>query len=194
MVEDFWVQTTPVVQRGGTRIDHLEEWMPLDRRHLHVGCADWPIFDPDTNLHLGWLAKGYMVDGYDTERRGLKQIREHSPRGSLFASIGPWMTERDYDCLLVPEVIEHVRDVGAFLWELGHIRAERFAITTPNALNLRAYVHESVAYETIHPDHNCWFTPYTLKKVLHSYSQGWEVTELLIVDNGATLIARGTCR
>ena len=192
--DDFFTQATPVIQRGGSRIAHLQEWMPMDRRHLHVGCADWPIFDPCSNLHLRWLEDGYTVDGLDPERRGLKQIREHSAHGSLFASIGPWLTERDYDCLLIPEVIEHVRDVGAFLWDLGQIRAERFVITTPNALALHAYVHESVAYESIHPDHNCWFTPFTLAQVIRKYSRGWTLTEMLVVENGSTLIARGTCR
>jgi hypothetical protein len=35
-----------------------------------------------------------------------------------------------------------------------------------------------VYIETVHPDHNCWYTPYTLKNVINKYSKTRQVTSM----------------
>jgi len=43
----------------------------------------------------------------------------------------------DYDLVLVPEVLEHVPDVGGFLAQMNAIRAPTFVITVPDAYQCR---------------------------------------------------------
>ena len=41
----------------GPRLPLFEKFLK-DKKVLHVGCADWPIFKPDKNLHIELALKG----------------------------------------------------------------------------------------------------------------------------------------
>ena len=76
--------------------------------------------------------------------------------------------DKKYDFLLIPETIEHVNNVELFL-ESTLKNADthtEFLITAPNAFVMSQFdANNDVGdfyIETIHPDHNCWFSVYTL--------------------------------
>ena len=76
---------------------------------LHVGCCDVPIFNPDTSLHLFLSQHTDRLDGLDVSQEGIEVLRTYVD--------GAYMTEpsavnREYDVVLVPEVLEHTRDPG----------------------------------------------------------------------------------
>ncbi len=142
------------------------------KRVLHVGCADWPITDPATSLHLLLEPVCAQLDGVDPHEEALAQLAPFTS-GQLFSSLAQ-VTER-YDVVLVPEVMEHVADVSGFLDELHAIDASCFLISVPDAFQCRAHHFDYVAQaqtfvEVVHPDHNVWYTPYTFANTIRKYS------------------------
>jgi mannosyltransferase OCH1-like enzyme len=144
------------------------------KRVLHVGCADWPITNPKTSLHLALETICEGVDGVDPHVEALDQLRPFVTKGQLFASAGE--ATGSYDIVLVPEVMEHVPDVEGFLAELQKVDAELYLMSVPDAFQCRSrhfdYVEKAETFvEVVHPDHNVWYTPYTFANTIQKYSQ-----------------------
>lgn len=142
------------------------------KRVLHVGCADWPITDPRTSLHLQLEAVCAKLDGVDPHVEALEQLAPYT-KGRLFSSLEE-VTD-PYDVVLVPEVMEHVADVAGFLEQLYAIDAGICLISVPDAFQCRRahfdYVADSQTFvEVVHPDHNVWYTPYTFANTIKKYS------------------------
>ncbi len=78
------------------------------------------------------------------------------------------LPDKKYDLILAPETIEHVNNVEGIL--LGLLKCADantiIVITAPNAFcelhMLRNKVVDGAFIEVVHPDHNCWYSPYTL--------------------------------
>lgn len=142
------------------------------KRVLHVGCADWPITDPATSLHIQLEAHCAVLDGFDVHAEALDQLRPFV-KGRLFTDFAE-VTE-PYDVVLVPEVMEHVPDVAGFLEQLEAVEASCYLISVPDAFQCRShhfdYIAESETFvEVVHPDHNVWYTPYTFGNTIRKYS------------------------
>jgi len=142
------------------------------KRVLHVGCADWPITDINTSLHLALEPVCAQLDGVDPHTEALDQLAPHV-KGRLFGSLD--QVTDSYDLVLVPEVMEHVANVSDFLAELQNIDAGAFLISVPDAFQCRArhfdYLGDSETFvEVVHPDHNVWYTPYTFANTIQKYS------------------------
>lgn len=142
------------------------------QRVLHVGCADWPITDPRTSLHVRLEEHCAHLDGVDPHGEALEQLRPYV-KGELFTDLAQ-ATGR-YDVVLVPEVMEHVPDVAGFLAQIEAVDAGLFLISVPDAFQCRArhfdYRAETETFlEGVHPDHNVWYTPYTFANTLRKYS------------------------
>ena len=191
MNSDFFHQSTPVVMRDAGRVETLTESMDFKHRHLHVGCADAPIFDPETNLHYRWLKEGFEIDGYDPAQDELAIMSGTWPDADFYSHLTS-LKKGEYHLLMIPDVIEHVGDVEEFLREMEWIEAYAFALSTPNGMSMHSYVHEGVAYEEIHPDHNFWFTPYTIVNTIHKYTS-WQVSEVVLVEDQKQMVIRGLC-
>jgi len=148
---------------------NLFEYYCKGKKVLHVGCVDYPIFKPESNLHIYLSAFVPELHGLDLNVEGLDVLKKYvdQPYFSSMADVA-----ESYDVCLIPEVIEHVNDIGAFLKDVGKCDARLFVITAPNAFKKRESFFKSrtLWVERIHPDHNCWFSPYTLKNVIEKYS------------------------
>ncbi|MDE8654590.1 glycosyltransferase [Novosphingobium album (ex Liu et al. 2023)] len=161
----------------GSEIAHLGRLDVLaglcaGKRVLHVGCADWPITDPRTSLHVRLDAHCARLDGLDIHAEALEQLAPHV-KGSLFTSFDE-VTD-PYDVVLVPEVLEHVPDVEGFLAQLEAVDASCYLISVPDAFQCRQrhfdYIAEDGTFlEAVHPDHNVWYTPYTFANTIRKYS------------------------
>ena len=146
------------------------------QRVLHIGCADWPITDPATSLHLQLEPHCASLDGFDIHAEALAALRPHA-RGGLYSRFEDLTGQ--YDLVLVPEVMEHVSDVAAFLAQLNTLDAPTIVLTVPDAYQCRErhfdYLETSQTFiEIVHPDHNCWYTPYTLSNVIAKYTP-WRI-------------------
>jgi len=157
-----------------SRMSRLEVFASLcaGKRVLHIGCADWPLTDPRTSLHLRLEPHCAVLDGLDLHGEALDLLRPHV-NGRLFDDFA--QVTDSYDVVLVPEVMEHVGDVGAFLAQLEAIDAGLFFVSVPDAFQCRArhfdYLDASETFvEVVHPDHNAWYTPYTFANTIRKYS------------------------
>lgn len=154
------------------------------QRVLHVGCADWPITDPRTSLHVALDECCAHLDGLDPHGEALEALRPHV-KGELFTDFS--QVTGSYDVVLVPEVMEHVPDVAGFLAQIEAVDASLFLISVPDAFQCRArhfdYHAESETFlEGVHPDHNVWYTPYTFANTLRKYS-GLELQRMWFFNN-----------
>lgn len=174
---------------GRPRLDVLRE-MCQGQRVLHVGCVDWPITDPKTSLHVQLDPVCARLDGFDVHTEAFDTLRSHV-RGQLF---GDWESvNAKYDLILVPEVLEHVDDVAGFLRRIDAVPASSVVITVPDAYQCMRrhfdYLPETEMFvEIVHPDHNCWYTPYTLSSVLRKYTD-WRLEGIWFF-NHISLLAR----
>jgi hypothetical protein len=169
-IDDFWIQKLNI-KRIHDREIVFKPFLE-NKNVLHVGCTDYPIFNPQNNLHLKISKYTNILHGMDVDRDGIDVLNDHF-KGTYFTEIRQ-SYGNIYDTVLVPETIEHVENIGVFLNEISAINAKNFIITGPNAFN--SYYQNKVEKESelykeiIHPDHNCWFSPYTLKNVIEKYS------------------------
>ncbi len=150
------------------------------RRVLHMGCADSPITDVHNNLHIELQNFAQALDGFDLDEKSLDILRPHIRNGRLYSNLEQITGE--YDVVLVPEVIEHVDNVKLFLEQLDKLKFRDLVITAPDAFSC---MHRHFEYnqpasefvEIVHPDHNVWYTPYTLYNTLKKYTT-WDVNNL----------------
>lgn len=162
-----------------------------EKRVLHVGCVDWPITDLNRSLHLQ-LDAHCQLDGFDIHGEAFSLMQPHL-KGRLYSD---WAdVTQGYDVVLAPEVMEHVPDVQGFLQQLDAVGAQQYILTVPDAYSCfrRHFDYNSGAQtfvEVVHPDHNCWYTPYTLANVLRKYTP-WQLQGLWFF-NRMSLLALAT--
>jgi mannosyltransferase OCH1-like enzyme len=172
--DPYFVQHVPISSElvGVGRLDVFRS-LCEGKRVLHVGCADWPITDIRTSLHLALEPVCAVMDGVDPQVEALEQLAPFA-KGKLFSSLDN-VTD-SYDLVLVPEVMEHVPNVSDFLAQLQRVDATTYLISVPDAFQCRGrhfdYVEDRQTFvEVVHPDHNAWYTPYTFANTIRKYSQ-----------------------
>ena len=188
--DPYFVQRVKVSREIGS-LNRLAVFAKLcaGQRVLHMGCADWPITDPKTSLHLALEPYCAHLDGFDVHEEALANLAPHVS-GKLYSHIEEIRDK--YDLILVPKVMEHVTNVGLFLDQLNTLQAPFIVITVPDAYQCRErhfdYVESTSTFiEIVHPDHNCWYTPYTLTSVIKKYTR-WQMEGMWFF-NGISLMA-----
>lgn len=153
------------------------------KRVLHLGCADHPGLIERRRaqgdyLHDLLAASCSRLVGADTNDEGLNLMRTMGIADVYAVDEVP---DEPWDIVLVPDVIEHVGNVEAFLQSLDQYDANRFIFTTPNAFALSR--RKWLRCEAINTDHRYWFSPYTLAKSLYG---GGFVVDAFWFTGGAT--------
>lgn len=151
-----------------------------NKKVLHIGCADFPIFDIQHNLHYILSKTNTDIDGYDPNIETISKMKQLKEFEHL--NLFTVLPNKKYDVILVPEVIEHVDSVKDFLLDLSHLCHENtiYIITGPNAF-CDEHIKRNINYldsfiEIVHPDHYCWYSPYTLPATIKKiYSKMFEV-------------------
>ena len=178
---NYWVQRVKI-QTVPNRIDYFKK-ICQNKKVLHFGCTDWPIFDPKKNLHIELSKCTNLLHGFDIDVEGIKNLKNYVDQDyySDFTKI----PEINYDVCLIPETIEHVDNVELFLKNVSSINADTFIITAPNCFSKqhisRNFYGKDEFIELVHPDHNCWYSPYTLKNHIEKYSN-LKVTEVILLN------------
>lgn len=179
--DKYWRQKVDT-KTENDRIEFFKTYC-LDKRVLHFGCTDWPIFNPKNNLHIKLAQCAKTLDGFDIDLEGIENLRKYVDQNyfSDFSQVAGF----EYDVCLVPETIEHVANVEQFLNQLSSINAKIFIITAPNCFSRehmeRNFYGENHFIEVVHPDHNCWYSPYTLKNQIEKYAS-LKVEEVVLLD------------
>lgn len=187
--DSYFVQRVDVDDElvGTPRLDVFRQ-LCVGKRVLHIGCADWPITNIATSLHLQLEPHCAQLDGFDVHLEALEQLAPLA-KGRLFSDFAQ-ITD-SYDVVLIPEVMEHVADVATFLAQLESIDAACWFLSVPDAFQCRGrhfdYLSETKTFvEVVHPDHNVWYSPYTLANTIRKYS-GFEVEKMWFF-NGISLL------
>lgn len=163
--KEYFVQKTRVSTEFKSRIDLFKNFIE-NKKVLHVGFVDWPITDPNSSLHLNLKDYCTQLDGYDVNTEGAEFLKV--PNGNIYHNWND--VPNDYDVILVPEVIEHVSDVKTFIDQVCS-KNGIVIITAPCAFQLQHHFQNSDEFlEAVHPDHNCYYSPYTLRNVIEKYS------------------------
>ena len=195
---DFYIQKLQVEDMVVSRIEVYQE-LCRGKKVLHVGCTDYPVFNPENNLHIQLRGIAQQMDGFDIDAEGIKVLQQYAP--------GRYFTRSDeikehYDVVLVPEVIEHVPNIAAFLQGLSLLDFESIVIAAPcvvgygNAFTyrgtngrLQSELQEPNDYfEDVHPDHKVWFSPYTLANCIQMFTS-WKLSKVLFLDQKCSVAA-----
>lgn len=178
----YWVQKIPF-KRIKSREHYFKE-LCKNKKVLHIGCTDWPIFNPNNNLHIKLSKISNSIDGFDIDIEGINILRKYVNQ-EYFSDFKD-LSKRNYEVCLIPETIEHVDNVKVFLENISTINAEIFLITAPNCFakgrHKRNYWGKDYFIELVHPDHNCWYSPYTLKNQIEKYSE-LRVVNVVLLEN-----------
>lgn len=181
-VNDYWVQKIQF-----KRFQNREEFFfkfCSNKDVIHFGCTDWPIFNAKNNLHIKLAKYTKSLDGFDIDIEGIVNLKKYVNQNyySDYNSI----LNKKYDVCLIPETIEHVDNVSDFLFNISTINADKFLISAPNCFakgrHKRNYWGKDYMIELVHPDHNCWYSPYTLKNQIEKYSN-LTVTNVFLLEN-----------
>lgn len=178
----YWVQKIPfkrVKSREQFFIEHCK-----NKDVIHFGCTDWPIFNPKNNLHIKLSTYTHTIDGFDIDVDGITNLKKYVDQD--YYSSFKELPKKKYDICLIPETIEHVDNVRDFLENISKINAPKFLITAPNCFSKgrhkRNYMGKDYFVELVHPDHNCWYSPYTLKNQIEKYSS-LKVVNVILLEN-----------
>lgn len=188
-IDQFWVQTI-----FKNSIDNRFEFFKQicdGKNVIHFGCNDWPIFKPDYNLHIFLSKVTKSIHGFDVDLEGIEHLRVfvNQPYFSNFNDLNG----NKYDVCIVPETIEHVDNVRTFLEGIESVDAQVFYITAPNCFSKRHinrnHYQNDLFIEVVHPDHNYWFSPYTLKNVIEKYTS-LKVDEVTLLEGDTMVCCR----
>ncbi len=162
------------------------------KRVVHVGCVDHlPLIEE--KLRQGrWLHRRLCVSsvrclGVDIDADGIRYVRDVLGLddvicGDIAAGPIPEIVSASWDVMVVGEVLEHLGNPADFLASLSKSYRDccrRLLVSAPNALRLENGVFALVSREVVNSDHRCWYSPYTLAKVLTE--AGFHVTEVSLV-------------
>ena len=180
--DSYWVQKIAVTRIEDRNI-YFENYCK-NKKVLHFGCTDWPIFNPENNLHIRLSKNTKLLHGFDIDKEGIENLKKYV--NQEFFSDFSEIKDEEYDVCLVPETIEHVDNVKIFLNSLSNVNAKIFLITAPNCFAndhmIRNINRSNEFVEIVHPDHNCWYSPYTLKNQIEKYSK-LKVDKVVLMEN-----------
>ena len=147
---------------------------------LHFGCCDHVGLISNKirdGIYLHKILKDVSkkLIGVDINENGI-----HAMRVAGFKDVYlPFeLPKSRYDILILPDVVEHIQDVQMFLSGLHQYDFQRIVVTSPNAYRL--INRRQFNGELINTDHRCWFSPFTLAKVL--INAGFEVERMEFTD------------
>ena len=167
--DDYFVHQIEV--KDYRHLNRLDLFVPLvkSKSVLHVGNIDWPITDPQNSLHLRLAEVANNIDGIDPNIEGSEDIKIKNGK-----QYHKWneVKGKTYDLILVPEVIEHVDSYRKFFNNLDTVNGP-IMVTAPCAWACNSFFEkrENIFLEVVHPDHNCWFSPFTLKNTIEKYGK-----------------------
>jgi hypothetical protein len=174
-----WRFSVPSQKRVVTRNNRLLE-IAKGKTVIHLGCVDH-VELIEEKIRRGLYLHKLLEDvtrkliGIDINEEGINEMMSLGFENIYLPSEVPM---GHYDLLIASDVIEHVPNVDLFLREIQRYDFDQLVVTTPNAYrrtNRRQY-----RGELINTDHHCWFSPYTLAKVL--INTGYQVETIEFTD------------
>lgn len=160
-----------------------------NKKVLHIGCSDYMVLESnvENNLHI-FLSKnciGTTLHGLDIEEEATNKLAELCP-GTYYTKYD--QVKEDYNIIIVPEVLEHVSNVGSVLNDIFSINSNQYLFTVPSAHKMQLFCDDQFALEMVHPDHKYWFSPYTLYNILKPFRNN-SIIQMFYLENKAQICA-----
>ncbi len=153
---------------------------------LHLGFVNEGFFEENLNrciwLHAKLDRVAKRVVGVDISETGVARSRDLGYSDCYVGDVEHLTDAKfprlSYDLIVAADIIEHLANPGLFLKSLHDFASEHtsIVITTPNALSLKTVSFPLFRKEIVHPDHNFYYSPATLKTLLGKY--GFEVEQI----------------
>jgi 2-polyprenyl-3-methyl-5-hydroxy-6-metoxy-1,4-benzoquinol methylase len=151
-----------------------------DKKVLHIGCCDSPIMNLNANLHSRLSRVASEIVGMDVAIDDLNKMRDYF-KDLRFENTLDVLTKERFDIVLIPDVLEHVRNAGEFLEQVRSLNSSLFVFSVPNAFSRAINKNLKRGIEYVHPDHKYYYSPYTLYNSLTE--TGFKVVALLGYDS-----------
>lgn len=145
-------------------------------RVLHLGCTDWPYTKQKLAggalLHARIHAVATSLVGIDSDQEGVACFRQLGFAETYVDNVEnfsrPEVLNRPYDIIVAGEIIEHLENCGLFLRAVQRLMSPRteLVLTTVNAYCFFRFVFYLFGREMVHPDHNYYFSPAVLRRLL----------------------------
>jgi hypothetical protein len=175
-----------------SRIEKIIE-LVKDKRVIHVGCADHlPLIEEKIKKN-NWLHKLLLENtkcciGIDNNAAAVNYINtklniKDAYCLDILTENLPSQNDMHWDYMILGEIIEHIDNPIAFLYEIREKykgRIDKIIVTAPNIFNLLIIKDIKNNIENINTDHRYWFSPYTITKVL--YQSGFTNCELTFAE------------
>ena len=183
---DFEQRTKVVDYNHIPRLELYKAWC-AGKKVLHIGCVDWPFY-PENNLHIALQEVTDFCDGYDSRNDRYSLLRPHLKNDSELFVDTYQILQCQYDVVLIPEVVEHVEDLFSFFHVMSHINTKQYIVTVPCAIQCAQHsfgIEEDTVVEVVHPEHLCWYSPYTLRNTIETYTN-WKI-DFMFWNNGISV-------
>lgn len=148
---------------------------------LHLGCADAGLTEEAIkigNFLQSKIAKvANFVIGIDNDLKGLEIMEQYKNNNERYLhlnieNINSSVIKDDIDIIIAGELLEHMSCPGKFLENIHsfmHVKNAKMMLTVPNAFNLRHMFGIWDGKEYVHPDHNYYFSYFTIKHFCDKY-------------------------
>ncbi len=181
------------------RIDLLIE-LCKNKRVLHFGCTDHlgeidQKIEDNTWLHKLLCENALSCVGVDINKESVEYVQslgykdiycvnllDEDSKDIFFHSI----KDKEFDFILMGEIIEHLDDPVLFLSELKKSlggKVNKLIVTAPNAFFYLNFKNVFKGIESINTDHKYWYTPFTLAK--NFARAGVEIDEIYLASSSS---------
>ncbi|MGI5975975.1 MAG: methyltransferase domain-containing protein [Paludibacter sp.] len=168
-----------------------------NKRVIHFGCADHIELIDQKIAANRWLHKLLVENtsdciGIDIDKKAVDYITNTLRYKQVYCldieNEKPdfLQANQQWDYLILGEIIEHVDNPVLFLQRIMSVfkdRVNQIIITAPNVFNVSTQNDISYCRENINTDHNYWFSPYTLNRIV--YKSGFSNIEFTFADRVA---------
>jgi 2-polyprenyl-3-methyl-5-hydroxy-6-metoxy-1,4-benzoquinol methylase len=144
-------------------------------RVLHLGCADSTFTDESIAsgrwLHAKLTNVAAQCTGVDIDLEMISRLRDQRGVTNIVYGDAEGLDTLGcglFDVVVAGEIIEHLKNPGNFLRTAKSVLKPngRLVITTTNAFCLRRLMRVALVSESIHPDHNFYFSHTTLRHLV----------------------------
>jgi 2-polyprenyl-3-methyl-5-hydroxy-6-metoxy-1,4-benzoquinol methylase len=156
------------------------------KKVLHVGCCDTPLMHNriknNNLLHFQLLQVTRELYGIDISKEDIIVLQEKYKIPNLTVGdcerVSDYFPNIQFDVVVASELLEHLNNPGNFLTSLKsllHI-SSTLVISVPNGVAFRRGINSILRRETVHSDHNFYFSRKTISGLLMRH--GYEVTDI----------------
>ena len=167
------------------RVEHLID-ISKGKKVVHFGFADAPFtkgrIDTKEILHLKLKTVCSELVGIDYDEAAVNDYVKatndtNAYSGNIYDLSAIDINLKDYEIILLGEIIEHLSNPGIALDEVcKHISdTARLVVSVPNGFGFWPFQGSLNNVELIHHDHVAWYSMYTLSNLLSKH--GFDVVE-----------------